>query len=228
MSIAAKAGRRTERQHPRGGDLTRHEAAAYVADMLGELKSIANGGRRPHLCCLSPRHGQRSNRQISKGMSSVLGLDQRDELLAVTLQSSREVKFEEHDMDLAGPNPMARMISSISTGLGPRAPTTRSRSLWTISGRGSGAWPSSGAASSGPKGSSGRPRIGAKASTTSLALVTRQAPCFRRLFVPAARESSGFPGTANTSRPCSPASRAVISEPRASTTTTPSEMPEIS
>jgi len=26
-----------------GGDLTRHEAAAYIADMLGELKSIANG-----------------------------------------------------------------------------------------------------------------------------------------------------------------------------------------
>jgi hypothetical protein len=25
------------------GDLTRHEAAAYIADMLGELKSIANG-----------------------------------------------------------------------------------------------------------------------------------------------------------------------------------------
>jgi len=36
-------------------------------------------------------------------MRSVLGLDQRDELLAVTLQSSREVKFEQHDMDLAGP-----------------------------------------------------------------------------------------------------------------------------
>jgi hypothetical protein len=30
---------------PKGGgaDLTRHEAAAYIADMLGELKSIANG-----------------------------------------------------------------------------------------------------------------------------------------------------------------------------------------
>jgi hypothetical protein len=35
-------------------------------------------------------------------MSSVCGLDQRDELLAVTLQSSREVKVEQHDMDLAG------------------------------------------------------------------------------------------------------------------------------
>jgi hypothetical protein len=30
---------------PKGGegDLTRHEAAAYIADMLGELKSIASG-----------------------------------------------------------------------------------------------------------------------------------------------------------------------------------------
>jgi hypothetical protein len=30
---------------PKGGgtDLTPHEAAAYIADMLGELKSIANG-----------------------------------------------------------------------------------------------------------------------------------------------------------------------------------------
>src|SRR5262249_2234676 len=39
-----------------------------------------------------------------------------------------------------------------------------------------------------------------------------------------------LPGTANTSRPCSPAKRAVISEPErsaASTTTTPSEIPEI-
>jgi len=47
--------------------------------------------------------------------------------------------------------------------------------------------------------------------------------------VPAERGSSGLPGTANTSRPCSPANRAVISEPdrsAASTTTTPSEIPE--
>jgi hypothetical protein len=28
---------------PQGGGLTRHEAAAYIADMLGVLKSIANG-----------------------------------------------------------------------------------------------------------------------------------------------------------------------------------------
>ena len=49
--------------------------------------------------------------------------------------------------------------------------------------------------------------------------------------MPSARGSSGEPGTAKTSRPCSPASRAVISEPErraASTMTTPTESPEIS
>jgi hypothetical protein len=59
----------------------------------------------------------------------------------------------------------------------------------------------------------------------------RQAPCFRRLLVPAERGSSGLPGTAKTSRPCSPPKRAVISEPErsaASITTTPREIPEIS
>ena len=48
--------------------------------------------------------------------------------------------------------------------------------------------------------------------------------------VPSARGSSGEPGTANTSRPCSAASRAVISEPErssASTTTTPRDRPEM-
>src|SRR5262245_42034357 len=76
-----------------------------------------------------------------------------------------------------------------------------------------------------------RPRIGASVSTMSREEVTRQAPCFRRLLVPPARGSSGLPGTAKTSRPCSPASRAVISDPErsaASTTTTPSEIPDIS
>ena len=48
---------------------------------------------------------------------------------------------------------------------------------------------------------------------------------------PPQRGSSGEPGTANTSRPCSSAIRAVIREPErraASTTTTPSASPEIS
>lgn len=49
----------------------------------------------------------------------------------------------------------------------------------------------------------------------SRADVTRPAPCFKRLLVPAERGSSGLPGTANTSRPCSPAKQAVIREPEA-------------
>ena len=47
---------------------------------------------------------------------------------------------------------------------------------------------------------------------------------------PAVRGSSGLPGTAMTSRPCSPASRAVMSEPdfsTASTTTVPADRPEM-
>ena len=47
--------------------------------------------------------------------------------------------------------------------------------------------------------------------------------------MPSARGSSGEPGTAKTSRPCSPAKRAVMSEPErraASTTTVPSARPE--
>ena len=48
--------------------------------------------------------------------------------------------------------------------------------------------------------------------------------------MPSARGSIGEPGTANTSRPCSSAKRAVISEPErcaASTMTTPSDRPEM-
>ncbi len=63
---------------------------------------------------------------------------------------------------------------------------------------------------------------------TSSASVTRVAPCLMRSLVPSARGSSGEPGTANTSRPCSSAMRAVISEPErcaASTITTPTAQP---
>jgi len=54
------------------------------------------------------------------------------------------------------------------------------------------------------------------------------APCLRRPCVPRLVGASIGPGTANTSRPCSAASLAVINEPlpsAASTTTTPSERP---
>ena len=58
----------------------------------------------------------------------------------------------------------------------------------------------------------------------SAADVAIVAPPLSSLFVPSARGSSGWPGTANTSRPCSAAIRAVISDPdrvAASTITTP-------
>ena len=75
-----------------------------------------------------------------------------------------------------------------------------------------------------------RPRIGSITAITSAASVTGVAPCLSSPLVPSLRGSSGEPGTAKTSRPCSPASRAVISDPErraASTITTPSESPEI-
>ena len=61
--------------------------------------------------------------------------------------------------------------------------------------------------------------------------MTRIAPSFSSRLEPAARGSSGEPGTAKTSRPISPASRALISEPErfaASMTTSPSDRPAIS
>lgn len=67
------------------------------------------------------------------------------------------------------------------------------------------------------------PRIGSVIAMTSAASVTGVAPCLRSPLVPSLRGSSGEPGTAKTSRPCSPANRAVISDPErraASTTTT--------
>ena len=61
--------------------------------------------------------------------------------------------------------------------------------------------------------SGGAPMIGRRTERISSASVTGVAPCLMRLLVPSARGSSGEPGTAKTSRPCSSASRAVISEP---------------
>ncbi len=65
---------------------------------------------------------------------------------------------------------------------------------------------------------------------TSSADSVKIAPWRSRLLVPRDRGSSGEPGIANTSRPCSPAIRAVISEPErrvASITRTPRAMPEM-
>ena len=66
---------------------------------------------------------------------------------------------------------------------------------------------------SGSRAGSSIPMIGWSTATISAASVTGVAPCLRRPLVPSARGSSGEPGTAKTSRPCSSASRAVISEP---------------
>ena len=156
---------------------------------------------------------------------------QRHKLLPVTLQPTGQVELEQHDMDLAGLDPGgADQLVDVDRA----RPKSRHDQL------------AFGLADIGQR--LGRPvlvgggklarrrnrrtsKIGASVSTMSRAQVTRQAPCFSRLLVPAERGSSGLPGTAKTSRPCSPARRAVISEPErsaASTTTTPSEMPEIS
>ncbi len=54
------------------------------------------------------------------------------------------------------------------------------------------------------------------------------APCLASLFVPLLVAEKMLPGTANTSRPCSSAQSAVMSEPllaAASTTTTPRARP---
>ena len=75
----------------------------------------------------------------------------------------------------------------------------------------------------------GKMRARARAMMSS-ALSTSVAPLRMRSLVPRQRGSSGEPGTANTSRPCSSAKRAVMSEPEpsaASTTSTPSAMPEM-
>ena len=73
-------------------------------------------------------------------------------------------------------------------------------------------------------------RSSARTRSTSSAPSQSAAPWRIRSLVPLARGSSGEPGTASTSRPCSAARRAVISEPErssASTTTTASDRPEM-
>ena len=72
--------------------------------------------------------------------------------------------------------------------------------------------------------------IGASALRTSSGSVTMVAPDLMRALVPSARGSRGWPGMANTSRPCSPAMRAVMRVPdrrAASTISTPSASPEM-
>ena len=122
-----------------------------------------------------------------------------------------------------------RTRSSIDIGEGPRSAIRRLRSSSAAVTSDISIDSCAGSCADGMLGS--RPRIGSIAAITSPASVTGVASCFSKPFVPSLRGSSGEPGTAKTSRPCSPASRAVISDPErraASTTTTPSERPEIS
>jgi len=119
-----------------------------------------------------------------------------------------------------------RVRSSTDTGAGLNNDTTCDRSL------ASGSKPSgeSPLAISGPRVETSSPMIGCTAEMISAASVTGVAPCLSKPLVPSARGSSGEPGTANTSRPCSSARRAVMSEPErlaASTMTMPNESPEI-
>src|SRR3569623_1753655 len=126
---------------------------------------------------------------------------------------------------MAGEERDSRTRSSIDQGEGPSRATLRPRSA----ARGSAATGPSRSGSSIGR-SNPRPTIGSSASITSLASVTMVAPCLMRPFTPSARGSSGEPGTAKTSRPCSPASRAVISEPErraASTMMLPTDRPEM-
>ena len=147
-------------------------------------------------------------------------------------------------------SPDCRARSSMATGDGPSSDAGRPRSQPAVAlvaeqglghddpGRRRGRYPgssSSSQSSSVPRrcgGSlgasveaSGRRRSGAPArSSHARSPAQRVAPSRMRSFVPSARGSSGEPGTAKTSRPCSRAKRAVMSEPErraASTTTTP-------
>ena len=123
-------------------------------------------------------------------------------------------------------SPVWRMISSMLAGVGPSASMTRSRS----SSPGGGVAEKSGGSSNCTLPSDWMPALGAIASMTSRASVTRIAPSFKSSLAPAARGSSGEPGTAKTSRPISPASLALISDPErfaASITTRPSARPAI-
>ena len=116
--------------------------------------------------------------------------------------------------------PVARASSSMSTGAGPRAASSRARSSAPTSRHAGCAGPRSVA----PGGSLRRCGVAAD----GLAQHRRQGlddvlrlgdhawrPSLSRRLVPSARGSSGWPGTANTSRPCSAAMRAVISVPDA-------------
>ena len=128
---------------------------------------------------------------------------------------------------IAGVNRLCRTSRSTGTGLEPSNWATDSRASAGASSSSGRAGASSDGQRCGASPSAGRPPS-ASASSTSFAFSTNVAPCRIRRLGPLARGSSGEPGTAITSRPCSSASRAVISEPERaapSTTTTPRDSP---
>ena len=129
-----------------------------------------------------------------------------------------------------------RTSSSTATGVGPsRSSTCSTRRRRRAPARGgrpplparrAGVRPDRGARTAGTRLAQQR----RQPASTSAALSTSVAPSRSSWLVPRWRGSSGLPGTAITSRPCSTARRAVISEPErgaASTTTTPSASPEM-
>ncbi len=99
--------------------------------------------------------------------------------------------------------------SSICTGAGPSKPTMRARSPAAGS-TVSAAAPSVEVDCGSRAGISFCSTIGRKTEIMSAVSVTGVAPCLMRSFVPSARGSSGEPGTAKTSRPCSSANRALL------------------
>ena len=105
------------------------------------------------------------------------------------------------------------MRASITTGAGPSGLQHAGAVGFLRQGGGAG-----GGGCQGPTGccsakatSGDKPESGTPASIMSSGVVTSVAPLFNRPFAPSACGSSGWPGTAKTSRPCSPARRAVTS-----------------
>ena len=210
-------------------DRKRKDTLDYLQSMLGQLQSNGRGGGLRH-ARLSDRDGlYRGERPDARRASRPqagrrrLGLPGRSDTEPPACRSRRPARSSSSRiMNIcAGCSPVWRISSSMPTGVGPSASTTRMRSE---SSGGAGV-PRSPAVrrTAGGRGMA-LPASGASAAMMSAASVTRMAPSFSRPLVPAARGSSGEPGTAKTSRPISPASRALISEPErfaASTTTRP-------
>ena len=196
---------------------TRH----LLSSLLRRARKCATGS------AVSGLHRRRSV-QPERLMRARLSLQsgQRAPAAAVTLQPAGDLELQQdRSARSAGELPDRRTRSSIATGVGPSRPTIRAA---LVRARARDGWSGEAGSGSSAGRSIGRPRIGRSTAITSAASVTSVAPCLSRPLVPSARGSSGEPGTANTSRPCSSAMRAVISEPErraASITTTPSDKP---